>query len=813
MVKEYQKNWAAMEVLFTSFQGSERFDIDMLDALLCSGVQAVAETTLGIYKPQEARKKDDNVAKELATQLDMPASIQLLKCAQHASTASLQLISSTPQSTPIQECNDHYSKIFNLADSCSPTQPGPSRAPLTEMDSSPPPASPASPLYQPAPSPQSFQPPDESNPLASGLLDHISIDKINVQLGPMSSSASCSSDGITVIISPYLLITTFPKQLHQLYLACIQKGQTPRRWNDSLVYPLCKDRKKPYTVENSRPISLICLFRKLFESLILPIVSSSGKMAYSGIQAGFRSGYSTLTNVLTLHHQIEADAGSHIVFLDFAAPFDKVAWVYLERELKAQDINPLVLQLLYQLMFRDMTFSIIVNGCRSPQQDRNCGLLQGSPLSPILFNRFINSLLQSLNWQCRPTYPSALFIANDRVLIAPTLQSVQSLVNMSSRWADQHGISFNIPKCGYLRAHTAATTPLPPAIRLHNQDIPLVTSYKYLGVIFSSKGIDFDAQSKLLCERVERQLGAIRWFSSTWCPQIRYNILKSLLLPTLEYSLPLLYGKFIQDRKSTCWKTLNTAYNNCLLWIAGGAAHRPHITCHLLGLLPFKDRAQQLHSRFYLHLLSMHNNNPLRGILDRNGWYPKSNRKITVRSHHPLLFQFLNPPPVFTPYLPNLQQTPIATLRHDILKDLALQKWNHIRAIDSKSPKLLQISCSGMVTDRVPGLDCDVVLTAPAADQSRFLSWRRGVFGWGRKCVCGERFDRGHTRCMPYPDPGLTDEQQFILDLDRELLDPGVKYLIVDFLLNKRLWDKARMILDFWALSMSNLLRANSHPQ
>jgi len=63
---------------------------------------------------------------------------------------------------------------------------------------------------------------------------------------------------------------------------------------------------------------------------------------------------------------------------------------------------------------------------------------------------------------------------------------------------------------------------------------------------------------------------------------------------------------------------------------------------------------------------------------------------------------------------------------------------------------------------------------------------------------------------MPYPDPGLTAEQQFILDLDSELLDPGIKYLIVDFLLNQRLWDKARMIPDFWALTMSNLLRANA---
>jgi len=193
----------------------------------------------------------------------------------------------------------------------------------------------------------------------------------------------------------HLLDTTFPQHLCQLFDACLRIGQTPARWNEALVNPLCKDRKKPYTATNSHPISLICLFRKLFESLILPVVSASGNMSYPGIQAGFRSGYSTLTNVLTLHHLIEVDAARHIVFLDFASAFDRVGWPY--QELKEQGINHLVLQLVYQLMYRDMSYSLIVNGCESQKPPRTSGLLQGSPLSPILFNRFINSLLQSLN--------------------------------------------------------------------------------------------------------------------------------------------------------------------------------------------------------------------------------------------------------------------------------------------------------------------------------------------------------------------------------------------------------------------------------
>jgi len=172
--------------------------------------------------------------------------------------------------------------------------------------------------------------------LASGLLDTVISDKIKFQLGRMSSTSSCGSDGIPVIMLCHLLQTTFPQHLCQLYHACLRSGQTPARWNKAPVYPLCKDRKKPYTATNSGPISLLCLFRKLFEFLILPVVSASGNMLYSGIQAGFHSGYSTLTNVLTLPHLIEADAAQHIVFLDFASAFDRVGWTYLPQELRGQ---------------------------------------------------------------------------------------------------------------------------------------------------------------------------------------------------------------------------------------------------------------------------------------------------------------------------------------------------------------------------------------------------------------------------------------------------------------------------------------------
>jgi len=273
-----------------------------------------------------------------------------------------------------------------------------------------------------------------------------------------------------------------------------------------------------------------------------------------------------------------------------------------------------------------------------------------------------------------------------------------------------------------------------------------------------------------------------------------------------KYSLPLLFAQSQRDPESASWKELNTAYNNCLKWITGSNANRPHITSHLLGLLPFKDPAQYLYSLFYLHLMAMDSQNPSLSILNGTGWFPKSNHYIPIRPYDPLLYQFLNTPRAFTKHLPTFQQTPRPLLRPNLLTELALYQSNYILSITSHSQKLLQIS---MLTGRVPGLDSAVVLTALASDQVSFLAWRRGIWGWGRKCICGKQFDRGHTPCLPSPAIHLTEMQQRIYKLHHQPLDPATQYTLIDFLLNQRLWDKASNILHLWNITMSHRLKLN----
>lgn len=202
----------------------------------------------------------------------------------------------------------------------------------------------------------------------------------------------------------------------------------------------------------------------------------------------------------------------------------------------------------------------------------------------------------------------------------------------------------------------------------------------------------------------------------------------------------------------------------------------------------------------------MDSHNPLTSILNGRAWYPKSNRYIPVQPYDPLLYQSLILPQPFDRHLSMFPQTPLTTFRPILLAELALLKSNSIHSISGCSQKILQIS---MLSNLIPGLDCDPVLTAPASNQVNFLAWRCAIWGWGRKSISGERFDRGHTSCMPSTAISLTETHTRQFALGYQLLDPPIKYTLVDFLLNEHLEHKVCNILDFWTLSISHLLKVN----
>ncbi|KAK5110985.1 hypothetical protein LTR85_012295 [Meristemomyces frigidus] len=114
--------------------------------------------------------------------------------------------------------------------------------------------------------------------------------------------------------------------LAHLYNACLESGRTLAVWNATEIHLLVKDATQPKTTANMRPITLICMFRKIFETLLLRRFDDAPTgWAYVQLgQAGFWSGYSTLSYAALIYILLEWRAIESVVFLDFYAAFDVV---------------------------------------------------------------------------------------------------------------------------------------------------------------------------------------------------------------------------------------------------------------------------------------------------------------------------------------------------------------------------------------------------------------------------------------------------------------------------------------------------------
>jgi hypothetical protein len=90
-------------------------------------------------------------------------------------------------------------------------------------------------------------------------------------------------------------------------------------------------------------------------------------------------------------HMLSTRVRTTAVFLDLQAAFDMVGHQKLDQTLATRGCP------ISALMFKDVWSLVIVNIAISPPFQRTRGVLQGSPLSPALFNIFIYELLFVLN--------------------------------------------------------------------------------------------------------------------------------------------------------------------------------------------------------------------------------------------------------------------------------------------------------------------------------------------------------------------------------------------------------------------------------
>ena len=109
------------------------------------------------------------------------------------------------------------------------------------------------------------------------------------------------------------------------------------------------------------------------------------------------------------------------------------------------------------------------------------GLHQGSALSPLLFIIIMDVLTENIE----KDPPWAMMSEDDLVLCAMTREEVEEDLETWRVVFERHGLKINRTKTEYLPSPTNDTE---TTLKIVDAERPTVTSFKYLGSIFTSEG-------------------------------------------------------------------------------------------------------------------------------------------------------------------------------------------------------------------------------------------------------------------------------------------------------------------------------------
>ena len=162
----------------------------------------------------------------------------------------------------------------------------------------------------------------------------------------------------------------------------------PNTWKYPSVIPVFKNCGERSDPRNYRPISLLPIISKIFETLINTSIVNhlNSQNLFSDYQYGFRSGRST-ADILTvinerIYRSLNASGETRAVALDISKAFDKVWHAGLMLKLTGYGVQGSLFNIIKSFL-SDREIKVVLHGQSSKAYSVNDGVPQGFVLSLI----------------------------------------------------------------------------------------------------------------------------------------------------------------------------------------------------------------------------------------------------------------------------------------------------------------------------------------------------------------------------------------------------------------------------------------------
>ena len=400
-----------------------------------------------------------------------------------------------------------------------------------------------------------------------------SIGQVKTALKQLNSKKATGSDGI-----PAWVLKRYCEELapivHDIICASIKECEYLIAYKHALVIPVPKVNP-PRDIENDfRQISILPQMAKVPEKLQLKLNLPSSRI--NDNQHAFtskRSTVSALTNISQNWFNVTDNTHSaknrvHALFIDFRKAFDLVDHGILLRKLAEMNVTK-AFWLWTRSFLEERRQQIKLAGTLSSVKPCPAGVLQGSVMSPALFNIHINDIENSIQDGLSINICKyADDCTQDEVVSQGSSSHMQEALEAVQEWSNRNKMTINSKKTKDMWICFNTAIPVPEPLVIGNEVVERVNSHKLLGV-WHQNNLKWNCHVKNIVTKANKRMFSLRECRrANLPPEVGIACYESKIRPVFEYAAPIWGGlpqyliDEIESIQNRCIKILGTSRCN-----------------------------------------------------------------------------------------------------------------------------------------------------------------------------------------------------------------------------------------------------------
>lgn len=323
--------------------------------------------------------------------------------------------------------------------------------------------------------------------------------------------------------------------LHKIFNLALRSGKTPQDFSRMIVSPVYKKGDK-LARENYRAISLLSIPGKIFLRIIMGKMELKIDERLKESQYGFRPGRGT-TDAIFIARQIIEKANErkiplHFHFIDFKSAFDTVWRKALWKMLKKIGVDPRTVNLI-EYMYKNTQCAVVIDGTITDWFAVEVGVRQGCILSPVLFNIFLEFVMDEVNslqeLHLNNNMVSDIRYADDTTLVSVIFDKLKISTDELEKACSKWGLKINASKCKTL------TPELNDDVFINGEVVEKMESFVFLGSCIPGTTEDVKRRIALASSAFGRLKKNV-WARRDLSLKIKVRLYNSLILPIAIYA-------------------------------------------------------------------------------------------------------------------------------------------------------------------------------------------------------------------------------------------------------------------------------------